>query len=121
MIYYGKFKGMTNNDKAKSLLDIYMYCLNHVKRKYIEQDHFGPFQDFYKFSTQIAVMLDLGYKLILAPYHLTHWGQVTHICGSKLTIIGSNNGSSPGRHQAIMWTNDGVLLIRPLGANFGEI
>ena len=26
-----------------------------------------------------------------------HWGRVTHICVSKLTIIGSDNGLSPGR------------------------
>ena len=26
MIFYGNFKGMTNNDKAIKLLDIYMYC-----------------------------------------------------------------------------------------------
>ena len=31
---------------------------------------------------------------------LTHWGRVTHICVSKLTIIGSDNGLSPGRRQA---------------------
>ena len=37
---------------------------------------------------------------------LTHCGRVTHICVSKLTIIGSDNGSSPGRRQAIIWTND---------------
>ena len=30
-----------------------------------------------------------------------------HICVSKLTIIGSDNGLSPGRHQAIIWTNAG--------------
>ena len=35
---------------------------------------------------------------------LTHWGRATHICVSKLTIIGSDNGLSPGRHQAIIWT-----------------
>ena len=46
---------------------------------------------------------------------LTHWGGVTHICVSKLTIIGSDNGLSPGRRQAIIWTNAGILLIRPLG------
>ena len=46
---------------------------------------------------------------------LTHWGPVTHICVIKLTIIGSNNGLSPGRRQAIIWTNDGVLFIWPLG------
>ena len=52
---------------------------------------------------------------------LTHWGQVTHICGSKLTIIGSDNGLSPEQCQAIIWTNAGILLIRPLGTNFSEI
>ena len=52
---------------------------------------------------------------------LTHWGLVTHICVSKPTIIGSDNGLSPGRRQAIIWTNAGILLIRPLGTNFNEI
>ena len=51
----------------------------------------------------------------------THWGRVTHICVSKLTIIASDNGLSPGRRQAIIWTNDGILLIWPLGTNFSEI
>ena len=52
---------------------------------------------------------------------LTHWGRVTHICISKLTFIVSDNGLSPGRRQAIIWTNDGILLIGPLGTNFSEI
>ena len=52
---------------------------------------------------------------------LTHWGRVTHICVSKLTTIGSDNGLSPGRRQAIIWTNAGILLIRTLGTNFSEI
>ena len=51
---------------------------------------------------------------------LTHWGRATHICVSKLTIIGSDNGLSPGRRQAIIWTNDRILLIRPLRTNFSE-
>ena len=42
---------------------------------------------------------------------LTHWGRVVHICVSKLTIIGSDNGLSPGLRQAIIWTNAGILLI----------
>ena len=46
---------------------------------------------------------------------------MTHICVSKLTIIGSDNGLSPGRRQAIIWTNAGILLIWPLGTNFSEI
>ena len=52
---------------------------------------------------------------------LTHWGRVTHICVSSQTIIGSDNGLSPGRRQAIIWTSAGILLIGPLGANVNEI
>ena len=33
---------------------------------------------------------------------LTYWGRVTHMCVRNLTIIGSDNGLSPGRHQAII-------------------
>ena len=39
----------------------------------------------------------------------------------KLTIIGSYNGLSPDRHQTIIWTNAGFLLIGPLATNFSEI
>ena len=51
------------------------------------------------------------------------WGRVTtqwwrswplHICVSKSTSIGSDNGLSPDRRQAIVWTNAGILLIGPL-------
>ena len=52
---------------------------------------------------------------------ITHWGRVTHICVGKLTTIGSDNGLSPGRRQANIWTNAGILLIWPLGTNFNEI
>ena len=52
---------------------------------------------------------------------LTHWGRVTHICVSKLTVIGPVNGLLPGRRQAIIWTNAGILLIGPLRTNFNEI
>ena len=44
-----------------------------------------------------------------------------HICVNKLTIIGSDNGLSPCRRQAIIWTNAGTLLTGPLGTNFSEI
>ena len=76
-----------------------------------------------------------GYFKILANIHTcqgdlfilawswfkTHWGRVTHTCVSKLTIIGSDNGLSPDRRQAIIWTNAGFLLIGPLRTNFSEI
>ena len=51
----------------------------------------------------------------------THWGPVTHICVGTLTIIVSENGLSPGRRQAIIWTNAGILLTGPQGTNFSEI
>ena len=54
-------------------------------------------------------------------YGLTHWDRVTHLCHIELTIIGSDNGLSPGRHQAIIWMTARVLLIRTLGTNFSEI
>ena len=46
---------------------------------------------------------------------------MTHICVNKITIMGSDNGLSPGRRQAIIWTNAGILLIRPLGTIFNEM
>ena len=53
--------------------------------------------------------------------HLTHWSRVTHICVGKLTTIGADNGLSPGRRQAMVWTNAEILLMGPLGTNFIEI
>ena len=44
---------------------------------------------------------------------ITHWGRVTHICVSKINIIGSDNGLSPGRRQAIIWTNAGIVNWTP--------
>ena len=74
---------------------------------------------------QNDVQLDTYHKLCTHMYTasllLTHWGCVMQICMSKLTIIGSDNGLLPGWHQAIIWTNAGILLIRTLGTNFSEI
>ena len=52
---------------------------------------------------------------------LTHWGRVTHICVGNLTIIRSDHGLSPGRRQAIIWTNTEISLIGLLGTNFSDI
>ena len=52
---------------------------------------------------------------------LIHWGRMTHIFIGKLTNIGSDNGLSPRRRQAIISTNDGILSIGTLGTNFSEI
>ena len=36
-------------------------------------------------------------------------------------ILSSDNGLLPGRHQAIIWTNAGILLIKPLETNISEL
>ena len=60
-------------------------------------------------------------SLEAAWFALTYWGRVTHICVSNLTIIVSDNGLSPGRRQAIIWNNAGILSIGLVGTNFSEI
>ena len=44
-----------------------------------------------------------------------------YICVGNLTLIGPDNGLSPGRRQAIIWINAGILLIGPWETNFSEI
>ena len=46
---------------------------------------------------------------------------MTHVCLSKLTIIGSDTGLSLDRRQAIIWPNAGILFNGPLGTNFSDI
>ena len=43
---------------------------------------------------------------------------MTHICVSKIIVIGSDNDVLPGGRQAITWNNARILLIGPLGINF---
>ena len=68
-------------------------------------------------NDDIGFIVGITYTLNVS----THWGRVPHIPVGNLTIIGSDNGLSPGRRQAIIWTNAGILLIGHLGTNFCEI
>ena len=71
----------------------------------------------------ISIMTHIAFIWLVCPHtsgYLTHWGRVMHICIGKLTIIGPDNGLSPGRRQAIIWTNAAILLIGPLGTNLSE-
>ena len=80
------------------------------------------FLQFRNIERAQVVKISLGRRQVPdCPAWLTHWGRVTHICVSKLTTIGSDNGLSPSRRQAIIWTNTGILLIQTLGTNFSEI
>ena len=72
----------------------------------------------------IQIELQMWYDMVYTDIcytFLTHWGRVTHICVTKLTIIVSDNGLSPGQRQPIVWTNVGILLTGPLWTNFIEI
>ena len=80
--------------------------------------HWDPIPTWYEAINDIDVWYCWCWSF---NQQLTHWGRVTHICVSKLTIIGSDNGLSPGRRQAIIWTNAGILSIGLLGTNFNEI
>ena len=62
-----------------------------------------------------------GFYWPLINNTLTHWGRVTHICVGNLTIFGSDNDLSSGRHQAIILTNARILLIGPLETKCTEI
>ena len=53
-----------------------------------------------------------------------YWGRVTHICVTKLNVIGSDNGYndlSPDQRSVIIWMNPGQLSIWPLGTNFSKL
>ena len=69
-------------------------------------------------ETHISRLRDFARSGVTTVW-LSHWGRLSHI--RKITIIGSDNGLSPGRHQAIIWTNAGLLSIELLGTNFNEI
>ena len=45
---------------------------------------------------------------------------MTHIRVSKLTIVGSDNGFSPDRCQAIIWTNAGIFKKMDLRMSYGK-
>ena len=88
------------------------------------QSHYMTLEKAWRGHPHLSVLS--GDPLTPAPIReytdrLTHWGWVTHICVRKLSILGSDNGLSPGRRQAIIWTNAGIKLIGPLGTNFSEI
>ena len=54
----------------------------------------------------------MGTELIEAGWH--------KYASVDQTIIGSDNGFSPGQRQAIIWTNAWIFLIESLGTNFDE-
>ena len=60
--------------------------------------------DVYSIYLYTFNFYNIQYWKVFLVYNITHWGRVTHICVGNLTIIGSDNGLSPGRRQAIIWS-----------------
>ena len=70
--------------------------------------HLGKFRDLGWWGE--GVWLGTDHKIRTDPYPnlipalanlcwLTHWGRVTHICISKIAIVGSDNGLAPARRH----------------------
>ena len=74
----------------------------------------------FHYDISMLKSMSVGQNIPTCPL-ITHWGRVTYIGVSKLSILGSDNGLSPGRRQPIIWTSAGLLLIGPLRKNFSEI
>ena len=96
-----------------SCIYIYIYCVFFVS---LLSDLYATFLNLISYDIVILYIYMYIYMLCLCVsiyvfylwFHLTHWGRVTHICVGNLTIIGSDNGLSPYRRQAIICTNAGI-------------
>ena len=104
--------------------------LNHILLKFKKTILSPLYQEKHKC---LAKLRRKRYMSIIAFLHTKHiptifpsnklWiycGQVMHVRITKLTIIGSDNRWSPDWHQAIIWTNVGILLIKPFRTKFSE-
>ena len=65
---------------------------------------------------------DFNVQAMITRLMWTIWTSLSAVRERPLNLIThSLTHLSPGRRQAITWTNVGILLIEPLGTNFSEI
>ena len=88
----------------------YFYEESNLSTKVYNYHH----ANYYESISRVLIWIRTHY------FGLNHSGRVTDICVGKTNIIGSDNGLSPGRRQAIISTNAGILLIGTLGTNSSE-
>ena len=93
----------------------YTYLIFAIKIVYYDTDDDFPGMKF----NRMWIPRDKHCKCIWNS--LNYWGRVRHKCVSNVTIIGSDNGFSPGWCQAIIWTSIGILLIGTIRTNCSEI
>ena len=120
------------NETGSSLVQVVVtYCLFSVQWLHTEE-HIS-INYLSKYKTYILQKRDLKCRL----QNISHFSGLSVLCDNTIriiylieaewrihapvNIIASDNSFSPGRHQAIIWTKAVILLIGPLGTNFGEI
>ena len=104
-------------DKYSSLDQVMVWCRKRGRGRLNIKISFYQYRDYtdnrtYSFIDRLIFIMEIPIP------EKTHWGRVTHICVGNLTIIGSDNGLSPDRCQAIILTNAGISLIGPIETNF---
>ena len=89
----------------------------------------------FKWMPNSFILVEIGLKLCKGSRRLSNFGMINNKISRDIGVlrfIRCNgqpfhntvkiwNGLSPGRRQAIIWTNAGILLIGPWGTNFSEI
>ena len=86
---------------------------------YWQRRNWCNFKQYFVYITSSDIKLKYNVMVLIEknPY-LTKWC----ICASvDYTIISSDNGLSSIWRQAIIWTNDDILSIRPYGTHVNEV
>ena len=110
-----KLKFIPEGQIDKKLISVWVMAWCHRGNKPLPDDYI----DWYMY---VSTCLNNSIKWMgIILTHWAYWGWVMYMCIGKLTIIGSDNGLSPRRRQAIIWTDAGILLIQPSGTIFSEI
>ena len=79
------------------------------------------FMIFFRIGLVFVICYHIIFRIMSMKIIHTYSIITFHVnCVGKLTIIGSDNGLSPGRRQAIICTDAGILLIRTLETHFSE-
>ena len=103
--YEEKIHDITHWLNMHACIYIYIYTYIYIHIYMIIYLRHKPIQGFLNSDAELcSIPWCLMNSMLTKQSHcrwLTHWGRVTYICVGELTIIGSDNGLSRGRRQAI--------------------